>query len=446
MEILGTWHRTASRRFRLGAIAVAAIPSRKLHRGHFAFMRSLVQGVDERTAWEKYLRLEGEQTDIRTVRRTIAWIRDAFAAAARREARPGTARLILLDAERLHTAANVTQPSLEEFAAAQGLEDFSEAEQLEAYEAAYPTSGSSSLRRLRRRRVVEKQLEALQWLEALAVQDPKPGDGVGAWFSPAIAQQLEAAGIPTIYALVERINGLGSRWWLHVKGIGAGKAARLVYWLQANAQVLGLRIGKHALVARRLTADAVLAEVVPRGTSLLPIEKLVLPPELDGRAGRYRAPQAHCLLSVNNDYEAIGAWINSKGQAGSGRSLSATQRAYRKEAERLILWAILEHMKPISSLSGEDATEYLEFLAAPPAEWCGKRHHQRWSPMWRPLEGPVSAGGQRHALTILKCLFDFLIGNGYLIGNPFAAVTKTQLANRPLESSRYEQAALEPHS
>ncbi len=415
---------------------MTAIPSRKLHRGHFAFMRALVQGVDERTAWEKYLRHEGEHTDIRTVRRTIAWIRDEFAAAARREARPGTARLILLDTERFHTAPQATQPSLEEFAAAQGLEDFSEVEQIEAYEAAYPPSGSSNPTRSRRRRVIEKQLEALRWLEKLAVQDPRPGDGVGAWFSPAIAKRLESAGIPTLDALVERINGLGARWWFHVKGIGAGKGARLVEWLQANEQVLGMPIGKHALMARRLTTHTVLAAAVPRGTSLVPFEKLVVPAELDGRAGLYRAPEWQCLLLASNDYDAIGAWINAKGLAGADRALSATQRAYRKEAERLILWAVLERMKPLSSLSFEDAIAYSEFLTAPPAEWCGPRHHQRWSPMWRPLEGPISAGGLRHALTVLKSLFDFLISQGYLTGNPFAAVAKPQQASRPLGSTR----------
>ena len=109
--------------------------ARKLHRGHFAFMRALAQGLDERASWDRYLRLEGEHTDLRTVRRTIGWIRDEFAAAARREHRPGTARLILLDPDRFPAAPAL--PSLAEFAAAQGLEDFSETEQIEAYEAAY---------------------------------------------------------------------------------------------------------------------------------------------------------------------------------------------------------------------------------------------------------------------------------------------------------------------
>src|SRR6516165_10423555 len=99
-------------------------PARKLHRAHFAFMRALAQGLDERASWDRYLRLEGEHADLRTVRRTVAWIRDAFAAAAKRERRPGTARLILLDPERISTPDAL--PSLGEFALAQGLEDFSE--------------------------------------------------------------------------------------------------------------------------------------------------------------------------------------------------------------------------------------------------------------------------------------------------------------------------------
>ena len=36
---------------------------RKLHVGHFAFMRSVVQGLDPRHSWARYLQLEGEASD-----------------------------------------------------------------------------------------------------------------------------------------------------------------------------------------------------------------------------------------------------------------------------------------------------------------------------------------------------------------------------------------------
>ncbi len=80
--------------------AAAARP-RKLHVGHFAFMRSVVQGLDARQSWERYFRVEGDADSVRSVKATIQWIKDEFAAAAKRQARPGTARLVLLDAARI---------------------------------------------------------------------------------------------------------------------------------------------------------------------------------------------------------------------------------------------------------------------------------------------------------------------------------------------------------
>jgi hypothetical protein len=79
------------------------------------------------------------------VRRTIARIRDEFAGAAPCERKPGTAQLILLDPERFARAPAL--PSLAEFGAAQGLEEFSEAEQIEAYEAAYSSAPPLTRRR-----------------------------------------------------------------------------------------------------------------------------------------------------------------------------------------------------------------------------------------------------------------------------------------------------------
>ena len=415
-------------------------PQRHLHRGHFAFMRALAQGLDERASWERYLRLEGEHTDLRVVRRAIGWIRDAFAAAARRERRPGTARLILLDASRFSSAPAL--PSLEEFAQAQGLEDFSEAEQLEAYEEAYPPAGRAgqggTAQPSRRTRLIARQLEALRWLEDLVAQEPRPGDSVAAWLAPSLAARLERAGLPTLFALVERINGIGARWWVRVPGVGKAKASRILEWLHANEEVLGLRVGVHVAKPRTQLSPVTLAAVVPAATALVPYEKFVVPTELDGSAGRYRAPPQQCLLMAANDHEAIGAWLQAKGAAtaAAAGALSPTQRAYRKEAERLLLWAVLERGKPLSSLAVEEATSYRAFLAEPPAAWCGARHHQRWSPLWRPLEGPLSPQALRQAITILRSLYAFLMSQGYLLGNPFAAVALPPQPQRPLGSSR----------
>ncbi len=314
-------------------------------------MRALAQGLDERASWDRYMRVECEHTDLRTVRRTIAWIRDEFAAAARREQKPGTARLILLDPDRF--VAPSALPSLAEFAAEQGLQDFSEAEQFAAYEEAYLAGGrggkgavkASASRRIR---VVERQLEVLRWLESLVAQDPRPGDSVAAWLSPSLAERLEHAGVGTLLALVERMNGRGARWWVQVPGVGELKAARILDWLHANEEVLGLRVGPHVVQPRAHVTAATLSAVVAPATALVPYEKLVVPAELDGRAGHFRVSPQHCLLIATNDHEAIGPWLASKQPAGVESNLSSTQRSYRKEAERLLLWSILERKKALS--------------------------------------------------------------------------------------------------
>ncbi|MDR6539279.1 tyrosine-type recombinase/integrase [Variovorax soli] len=139
---------------------------------------------------------------------------------------------------------------------------------------------------------------------------------------------------------------------------------------------------------------------------------------------------------ATNDHQAIGAWLASKSPDSVAGNLSSTQRSYRKEAERLLLWSILERKKALSSLAAEDAAAYQGFLVDPPPAWCGPRHHQRWSPMWRPLEGPLTPVALRQSLIILKSLFAFLMRQRYVMGSPFAAVALPPDPRRPLGSSR----------
>ena len=71
---------------------------------------SVVQDLDVRRSWERYFRVDGDDGS-RTVQATIQWIRDEFAAAAKRQARPGTARLVLLDVSRIPDVGAATPES-----------------------------------------------------------------------------------------------------------------------------------------------------------------------------------------------------------------------------------------------------------------------------------------------------------------------------------------------
>lgn len=428
----------------VGTRHAGAAATRKLHLGHFAFMRALVEGLDTRESWNRFLRIEGEHSDLRTVRKTIAWIRDAFAAAAKRHHRFGTARLVLIDIDRIGENG-WSLPSLAEFADAEGIEDFAEREQLIRYEAAF---GSSVVRRSRRSRILFKQLAALRWLEDLVAQPPVAGDPVASWLNPDLARHLQTAGLFTLRQLVTHINGIGRRWWGGISAVGAVKAQRIMEWLAVHEASIGIGVGRHVAVPRLKLYAHELERVVPRATAIVPLVKFIVPAELDGSNGRYRAPREHCMLRANTDYDAVLLWIRTRhgvsieqkktiqGKRGLEpggpeapmdwlQYLSHTQRAYLKEAERFLLWAIVQHKKPLSSMTLEDCEQYRQFLTDPSPRdiWCAPRGRQKWSALWRPFEGPLSKSAQAHAVRVLKSLYTFLVDQCYLVGNPWNGVT-----------------------
>jgi site-specific recombinase XerD len=425
--------------------------SRLLGREHFAFFRGLLEGVDPEKLWDRYMSVEGQRTDLRLVPTTIGWIRSELAAAARREERPGTARLLRLEVQRL-VASTSGLPSLAQFAEEAGLEDEREADQIEAYEAQY---GRASARLRRQAKLLQRQLAALRWLEEVAARDPAPGDAIASWLRLELARFLGAADLHTLAQLAERINGIGKNWARSVRGIGPLKAGRIAAWVKAHEGTIGVPIGRHTEVARSKVSAAELAAVVVPATEVRPLEKLVVPAELDGRAGRFRQPREHCLMEADTDFDAVLAWLRSKARPAlsqaSGtavsrtqaaddwiRSLTHTQRSYRKEAERFMLWAIVQRKKPLSSMTAEDCIEYAAFLGDPQprSRWCGPRARQRWSPLWRPFEGALSAAARRQAVSILKNLYGFLVDQNYLMGNPWSAVPVPRAVRQRVDVSR----------
>ena len=447
------------------ALAIKAISTRRvslarrrqLGPAHFAFMRSLAQGISLSESWQRFMIIEGESSDPRLVANTLAWIRSEFSRAAAKEQRFGTARLLRLDAGRIGVR-ELQLPSLEEFAQESGLEDEREADQIAAYEAQY---GAANVRQRKRAALVERQLDALRWLETLVAQPPRAGDAVAAWFHPTVVAKLEAADIFTVAQLVDRINGVGRQWHGSIRGLGAVKGARLVAWLHENRAPLQLTIGSHVEVKRSKLFKHELAAVVQPATDIRPIEKFIPPEDLDGRAGVYRRPQSQCLLKATTDYAAVLAWLRAKrgptpaqkeraagrrtqrstgieGPADWLEHLSNTQRAYRTEAERFMLWATLQKRKALSSLTHEDCIEYRDFLADPQprSRWCGPRSRPRWSPLWRPFEGPLGIVAQRRAIMVLRNLFSYLQDQAYLVGNAWSHITVPNSAVQSMNVGR----------
>lgn len=158
-------------------------------------------------------------------------------------------------------------------------------------------------------------------------------------------------------------------------------------------------------------------DVVFPAFELLP--ELDQPADLSGQNGTNRAVTSPRQIAANNDIDAVRAWL------AEFHDSPQTLRAYKKESERLLLWAIHERGKALSSLTREDLIGYEDFLKdpRPRGRWCGPRR-PRHSRDWRPFQGPLKASSRRQALVILNALFSYLTEAGYLAGNPLALVRR----------------------
>lgn len=148
--------------------------------------------------------------------------------------------------------------------------------------------------------------------------------------------------------------------------------------------------------------------------------------DIDGSTGTNRAPTPSTLLNANNDVDALHAWLAQYIDSPN------TFSSYRKESERLLLWANLELNKAISSLTHEDILLYQQFLRnpTPASRWVLKNGSKvaRAHEDWRPFAGPLSASSIRQTLTILNSMYSWLVSAGYLAANPLAVLRGSRTA------------------
>jgi site-specific recombinase XerD len=241
---------------------------------------------------------------------------------------------------------------------------------------------------------------AINVLRTARPPEPQIADDIAQWFTPRAVRVLHAHGIRTLADLTVRIPRR-RQWWKAVPGLGAASARTIEAFFAAWPA---------------LTEKARMLIVANQQGDIVPWESIRLPHEVDGSEGTFRAPRATCTLDASNDYEAVQTWL-------SLHESPATQRTYRKEAERLILWAIVERGRALSSLTTEDAIAYRTFVRhpTPRGRWIGPVR-PRTSPEWRPFNGSLSARSVAHALSILGALFRWLIEQRYVLANPFAGV------------------------
>lgn len=260
-----------------------------------------------------------------------------------------------------------------------------------------------------------KVAKAIELLPTLSKPIPMLGDDIALWLEPRAVRVLLAQGIKNLAALTVRIPRR-KRWWTAVPGLGMTSARRIEAFFATHPD---LTERARALVMKE-----------PEHNIIVPWERLAVPEVIDGSQGAFRAPKATCVLRADNDYQAVQTWL-------AMHESPATQRAYRKEAERLILWAIIERGRALSSLTTEDAVAYRAFLRhpAPRMRWVGPAR-PRHSSEWRPFSGGLAPRSIAYSLSVVGALFRWLMQQRYLLANPFAGLKIRGATRDPSQQSQ----------
>lgn len=450
---------------------------RLLAREHFAFFRAFVEGVDEVESARRYL---DPRMDPRVVRRTRNWIQAELAAAAARPPLRSWKRMFAvadslvsavkkaLDEQpskvsHRHSLAGKSNrklasacgagsasgfveavaqgvPTFEEFA--ERYEDFDLLElrriYLDQYGDVAPRSSEQDAvnsRRDRRERLRLRQIQLLHVLEDAVASVPNPSDPLSAWFAPELAEALASVGIRTVDALMVAIRSGGRRWWVSVPRLGPAKAEQVQLWLSRHADEIRWTAPAHLEKPLRKGGSALLVQARGISAGIVPLEFYCPPPSLSGEAGTNRDPERKHLTVARTDIEAISLWVQARA------SNPNTARAYRREAERFLLWANHELRKPLSSVTEGDCIAYRDFLGLlgrvpadeptglwrfrlPQALWYSRsrRRDERYGADWKPFAGALSESSQKQALQVLKLLFAWMCRKRYLVIDPIADV------------------------
>lgn len=413
--------------------------TRKIGRHHIAFFRANLLGQDLAAMSELYLETG---MDLRRAKTMLVWVQDTLRQASLRHGKRGNARLLKIRISLGSVTERAAAPTLDEFRNEVDPGNFfSEKELMEAYVEAYPES--LDFKQKKRQRLIDKQLAALRWIEPLISTEPVREDFVSAWFDEAISRRLVLANLPTIGHLIDRIATNGYRWWVSVPRLGEKGAARIVTWLRGYETSLG-ELPAPSLAPLRSLPVSAFTQTRLQSTGIVPLEHFAAPANLDGCSGSNRGLGAP-RIDATNDHQAINSWLATK----SGNQ--NTQRAYQKEAERILLWAILERGKALSDLSVEDCAAYRDWLSMlgrtevqawsfrqAQSTWLGSKGTARHNHAWRPFEGALSASSARHAITIVSNLFEWLVRVQYCAFNPWSAVSKSLVAASPDSSPDVE--------
>ncbi|WP_084545039.1 phage integrase family protein [Derxia gummosa] len=406
---------------------VAAVGERELTRDHLAFYRAIIEGVELRPAWERYLRIDGDYNEM-GAREALVWVRQALVRIAAASGHGDLIGLLRRDPHRIRASP---VPSLDEFAATlPDSGDWSECELIELWNAAHGQADNS---RARRQRLLVRMRAALDLLAQATPAAPEAADDVHRWLAPRLAQKLAAAGLVTLGAVRQSLSARKGQRWPAVPGVGEVWARRLDAWLTER------RIGSPEPEPEPEQSDHV--------ARLQPFEAMVRGATGLAAAGSQSGhPDDTTKADPYPDVAVVGRWLAQF--EGSPHS----HRTFRRSAERLLLWLRHEADCRLKDVDTACAARYRVWLSSlgrlgetewrslgwklASADWIGRKSARRDSMDWRPFGGPLGPSSVAQEIANLGLLFDFLMATGQAECNPWRELSASSSSSARAATSR----------
>ena len=438
-----------------GSKAQVIRDARALGIHHFAFVRASLWGLDLAHSFERYLAWSETTTDLRYVQNRREDLLKQIIDAGRHlnASLPDHAKITdLLDLLRSDrtVASAIVLPTLEEWVESEGMDPdvWSEADLIAEYQSAFGLNNADALAAAEGAKdVVAERVRALNHLSTLLAVTPGAQDRLEIWLAKPVAVSLRNVGLLSLADLVNFINVHGYRWHNRIKGFGNQRADQVVAWLRMQYEHLNMLISDSVNEPKSLRALKTQAQTLEHGLATLPspyvpepfdatirdrnshgqlsLSRLNIAALLGGMGGtadmdakgEFRSHMAN-TLGASNDLEAVTAWLERY------QDKPSTQRSYRKEVERFMLWCAQDLKKPLSSVNSPDCQKYRDFLRTVPGPWIFALPVPRSDPQWRAFRGQPSPASQKQALVILQTMFSGLCDAGYMVANPMRALMK----------------------
>ncbi len=148
---------------------------------------------------------------------------------------------------------------------------------------------------------------------------------------------------------------------------------------------------------------------------IAPLDVICLPPHLDGSGEADLRRERNCYIRANNDLEAINEYFTRLELAPN------SERNYRLQIQKCLVWMVAQRHKPMSSLTPDDAQAFYDFLCDPrPREiWVNAARKKKHVEGWAPFRSVPTAGTRDFTLQIVANLFNWWNNHRYVKGQPF---------------------------